>query len=69
MLDAAGAPQLPRTRARSLLGLLNSPETADWHNTAFTEYCMNDDSGGADALAQSRWGRMFTLARAASRIA
>ena len=28
VLDAAGAPQLPRSRARSLLGLLNSPETA-----------------------------------------
>ena len=47
VLDAAGAPQLPRSRARSLLGLLNSPETADWHNTAFSEYCMNDDSTGA----------------------
>ncbi len=46
VLDAAGAPQLPRSRARSLLQLLNSPETADWDDTAFSEYCMDDASGG-----------------------
>ena len=69
VLDAAGAPQLPRSRARSLLGLLNSPETADWHNTAFTEYCMNDDSGGATHSPNLGVAWMFTLARAASRIA
>ena len=46
VLEVADAPQLPRSRARSLLGLLNSPDTADWDNTAFSEYCMNDDSGG-----------------------
>ena len=46
MLDAAGAPQLPRSRAQSLLGLLETPETAGWDGTAFSEYCMNDEAGG-----------------------
>ncbi len=55
ILDAAGAPELPRARARSLLGLLNSPDTADWDDTAFSEYCM-DDAGGGEAYSANLGG-------------
>lgn len=38
MLDVLGAPQLPRTRGRSLLPLMSGSNT-EWENVAYSEFC------------------------------
>ncbi len=45
MLEAAGAPAMPRSHGRSLLELLKDPESTPWDDVAFSEYCMNDEIG------------------------
>jgi len=43
MLDALGAPALPRSNGRGLLRLLASPsERAGWDDEAFSEYCTDE---------------------------
>lgn len=42
MLDALGAPPLPRSNGRSMLGLLTSAGQASWDDEAFSEYCTDD---------------------------
>ena len=50
MLDAAGAPALPRGHGRSVLPLTDGGDSADWKDAVFSEYCMNDSaSGSADS--------------------
>ena len=46
MLEAAGAPAMPRSHGRSLLELLKDPENTPWEDVAFSEYCMNDETSG-----------------------
>jgi choline-sulfatase len=41
MLDALGAPALPRSRGRSALALLRG-ETREWEDVAFSEYCTDE---------------------------
>ena len=45
ILDAAGAPPLPRSHGKSMLNMLNNGGK-DWGNLAFSEYCMNDSDHG-----------------------
>ena len=45
VLEAAGAPTLPRSHGRSLLNMIKNGGN-DWDNTAFSEYCMNDSDFG-----------------------
>ena len=40
MLDAIGAPPLPRSHGRSLIGLLNDPDGTSWEDVAFSEFVM-----------------------------
>ena len=47
VLDAIGAPELPRSRGRSFLGLLRESGTP-WDDVAFSEYCTDSTS---EALA------------------
>jgi len=39
MLDLAGAPALPSSVGRSLLPVLENPDTPNWDDVAFSEYC------------------------------
>ena len=39
MLDAACAPGLPSSSGRSLLPLIEDPESGEWQDIAFSEYC------------------------------
>ncbi len=48
VLDAIGAPPLPRSRGRSFLGLLREPGRTPWDDVAFSEYCTDPTS---EALA------------------
>ena len=41
MLDAIGAPPLPRSHGRSLLDLLKDPDGTPWEDLAFSEYCTD----------------------------
>lgn len=41
MLDAIDAPPLPNSRGRTVLPLLNNPDT-EWDDTAFSEFCTDD---------------------------
>ena len=43
VLDAIGAPELPRSRGRSFLRLLHEPGTP-WDDIAFSEYCTDSTS-------------------------
>ncbi len=61
MLDAADAPQLPRSHAQSVIPLIENPDTAPWKEAVYSEYCMNDSAvgnaespnlGGADIHAR-----------------
>ena len=50
MLDAAGADALPRGHGASVLPLVNNPDSSEWKDAVFSEYCMNDSaSGNADS--------------------
>ena len=40
MLDAVGAPPLPRSHGRSLIDLLKNPENTPWEDIAFSELAM-----------------------------
>jgi choline-sulfatase len=40
MLDAVGAPPLPRSRGRSMIDLLKDPEGTPWEDVAFSEFVM-----------------------------
>ena len=40
MLDAIGAPPLPRSHGRSLIGHLNDPDGTSWEDVAFSEFVM-----------------------------
>ena len=44
ILDAVGAPSLPRSRGRSFLELLQHPDDAEWEDIAFSEYCTDSTS-------------------------
>ena len=44
VLDAIGAPKLPRSRGRSFLGLLQEPGAVSWEDIAFSEYCTDSTS-------------------------
>ena len=44
MLDAIGAPPLPRSHGRSLLRLLQAPGETAWEDVAFSEYCTDATS-------------------------
>ena len=43
LLDALSAPPLPNSRGRSLLPLIQSGQTANWQNVAFSEFCTHDN--------------------------
>ncbi len=45
ILEASGAPDLPRSNGRSLLSTLQHPNE-NWENIAFSEYCMSDSEHG-----------------------
>jgi choline-sulfatase len=49
MLDAMSAPQLPHSRGRSLLPLLRDPDNTQWEDVAFSEFCLDNGSGGGPA--------------------
>ena len=40
MLDAVGAPPLPRSNGRSLIDLLKDPDNTPWDDIAFSELVM-----------------------------
>ena len=44
VLDAVGAPALPRSRGRSFLGLLREPGAVPWDDAAYSEYCTDSTS-------------------------
>ena len=46
MLDAVGAPALPRSHGRSLIRLLMDPDDTPWDDVAFSEYCMDASAPG-----------------------
>ncbi len=46
MLEAIGAPPLPNSRGRGMLGLLRDPGDGEWEDVAFSEYCMDRVSDG-----------------------
>ncbi len=45
MLDAVGAPSLPRSHGRSLLNVLEDPNDTPWEDLAFSDYCRDADVG------------------------
>ena len=52
MLDAVGAPALPRSHGRSLIKLLTDPDNTPWDDVAFSEYCM--DAGARWSVRRAR---------------
>lgn len=43
MIEAAGAQPLPFSNGRSLLELMQSPDSSDWEDIALSEYCTEPD--------------------------
>jgi len=39
MLEAGSAPELPHSEGRSLIDLIENPDSSDWRDLAFSEYC------------------------------
>ena len=46
MLDAIGAPSLPRSHGRSLIGPLTDPSGSSWENVTYSEYCTDIELPG-----------------------
>jgi choline-sulfatase len=42
MIEALGGPPLPTSRGRSLLPLFRQPDSPDWEDIAFSEFCTED---------------------------
>ena len=51
ILDAVGAEALPQGHGMSVVDLINNPETAEWKDAVYSEYCMNDSSVGSGMSA------------------
>ena len=65
MLDALGAPPLPRSRGRSLLPLIGAPggsgrpsdrAAVDWEDVAFVEHCTDFTCESAHIAAIQAYG-------------
>lgn len=61
MLDALDCPPLPHSRGRSLLPVLTSPQTAEWEDVAFSEFCQDSAGGGGPFPEQGIAQRMVRL--------
>jgi choline-sulfatase len=49
ILDAAGAPELPSSSGRSLLPIIENPDSSEWQDIAYSEYCTEpEDSAHSD---------------------
>jgi choline-sulfatase len=57
LLDALGCPPLPHSHGRSLLPLLTAPETAEWEDVAFSEFCL-DAAGSGGPVSEAVVQRM-----------
>jgi len=58
MLDALACPALPLSRGRSLLPLLQTPQTAAWEDIAYSEFCLDSAGSGGPAAEDGIVQRM-----------
>ncbi len=58
MLDALDCPPLPLSRGRSLLPLLQRPQTTAWEDIAYSEFCLDSAGSGGPATAEGVVQRM-----------
>ena len=59
MLDALGCPALPNSRGRSLLPLLADPQSAEWDDVAFSEFCQDAAGAGGPFSEEGIFQRMI----------